>query len=155
MRSLHLIVIIFLLGSGHSVPAGEHSHHSDAKNTEIQLDHGKKWATDISLRRAMKSLNDLARENLPAIHAGTFSDESYKKMGMAMVEQTNLIFKNCKLSPDADKELHKILINILNSEKVFMNKDQTVNKHDAFVSILNSLKLYGSYFQHDGWNSAE
>lgn len=155
MSSTHLILIIVLLSSGHSVLAGEHSHHSVTQNAEIQLDHGNKWATDIPLRQAMKYLNDLARKNLPAIHAGTFNDESYKKMGLAMTEQTNLIFKNCKLPPNADKELHKILIKILNSEKVFQNKDQTLSEHDAFDSFLKSLKLYGKYFQHDGWVPVE
>jgi len=155
MKIKKTIMITILLSFSISLLAEEHSHHDNLQKSELQLNHGKKWSTDLPLRQGMESINRIAKENSSEIHTGKFSNESYNKMGLAMKEQTDLIFKNCKLSPAADKELHKILIVILNSEKEFMDSAKTTNKQEAFDSLLKSLDLYDNYFQHSGWIPAQ
>ena len=72
-----------------------HSEHSKSNNSQLKLDHGKKWATDLPLRQSMEEISQLMNNHLSLIHNGKMSDSAYKKLGQQLKTQTNNIFKNC------------------------------------------------------------
>ncbi|MBP7824680.1 MAG: hypothetical protein KA011_05650, partial [Pseudomonas sp.] len=69
------------LGSiGSSLAASDHQHaHGEATQT-LQLNAGKRWATDAALRQAMGTINDGMREALPAIHENRLPTERYSEL---------------------------------------------------------------------------
>jgi hypothetical protein len=135
--------------------AEEHSAHSTSSNQEAQLNQGKKWETDKPLRKGMEKISLLAKKNISAIHNEKLTPKAYVELGNEIKAQTDLIFKNCKLPPTADQELHKILFPILNSVTTFTGKGTNKEKHEAFVALLNSLAQYGSHFEHKNWSNPE
>lgn len=134
--------------------AEDHSHsHSESDkthNTEFKLNNGKKWATDLPLRQSMKKVSELMTNNISRIHNNKMSDSDYKNLSQKISVQTKNIFKNCKLSPKADEQLHKLLVPILKAEKVFLGTDKSLNKHDAAMAVMKSLDNYRKYFNHKG-----
>lgn len=157
MKSNLLNITLILLTCAHftSSYASDHSHpiHSKISKTNLTLDHGKKWATDLPLRQSMEKISQLMNSNLSLIHNNKMSDSEFKSLSQQIHSQTNNIFKNCKLSPKADQMLHEILIPILKSENVYLGTEKSMSKHDATVSIMRSLENYGKYFDHKDWGS--
>lgn len=153
---ISVALITIILGyCGTAALAEEHSTHSTSSNQEAQLNQGKRWETDKPLRESMEKISLLAKKNMSAIHNEKQTQDAYAEMGNAIKKQTDLIFKNCKLPPAADQELHKILIPILNSVTIFTGKGTSREKHEAFVVLLNSLAQYGSHFEHKNWSNPE
>lgn len=146
-----LMITILVLGS--PIFAADHSHHQAP--AAIKLDHNKKWATDAALRKGMDAINQLIRESFPGVRDGKINDRALSKLGTEMKEQTDYVFKNCKLAPQADQELHKILIKIMSAQQVLTGKEKAAAKHEAFDSVVTALNEYGNYFEHDGWAPAK
>lgn len=130
--------------------AAEHSHSANAEpgKTKLELDHGKKWMTDLPLRQGMEAIELLMNKNISAIHKKSLKDSDYKILGKDISTQTNNIFKNCKLSAEADQMLHRILAQILNAEQVFWRKNNTLSKHEAALDVMSALEDYKKYFDH-------
>lgn len=154
MKAYTMIFVLLIVSAVQIAYAEEHHHHEASNKQEIRLDvDGKKWATDEPLRRGMNQINVLAKESMTPIHSGQATDETYKKLGRALKKQTDAIFKNCKLAPAADQELHKILVPIVKAEDTFTGSGSLGEKHEAFMAVLQSLEQYGVYFAHEKWNS--
>ncbi len=84
--------------------AAEHSHGHDAH--ALELNAGKKWATDDPLRQGMTKIRDAVDAKLPAVHRGKMSTAQYAALGGEIDAQIAHIVQNCKLDPKADEVLH-------------------------------------------------
>ena len=63
------IILAGTLGhAGTSLAATSHDHGHGEGAPALQLDAGKRWATDAPLRQAMGTINNDMRQALPAIH---------------------------------------------------------------------------------------
>lgn len=153
---IFLALITVILGyCGTVTLADEHSAHIANSHQEAQPNQRKKWETDKSLRKSMENISFLAKKNMSANQNEKLTPEAYVELGNEIKAQTDLIFKNCKLPPTADQELHKILFPILNSVTTFTGKGTNKEKHEAFFVLLNSLAQYGSHFEHKNWSNPE
>ena len=138
------------LAAGAALAADTHSHsgHAVAAGIELTLDHGKKWATDEPLRHGMGEMRRAMAAALPSIHTGQFAPAEYERLGAGLESQIDYVTTNCKLSPEADMQLHVVLGEIIDGVDGMRRGD---DRQDGAVKVVNALDAYGAHFDHRGW----
>ncbi|HJV84805.1 MAG TPA: hypothetical protein VJ698_04960 [Noviherbaspirillum sp.] len=129
--------------------SGHHDHHGAAPQ-KIELNAGKKWATDASLRKGMGAIREQVSAALPAAHEGKLTPEQYEKLGKELNGQVAYIVQNCKLDPKADAQLH-VIIGELGQGVDTMEGKQGTERALGVVQAAEALNTYGKYFDHVGW----
>jgi hypothetical protein len=146
------ILITFLTGAAFAaVPpvlaATSHEHeHDHAAHARLALDGGKKWQTDEALRREMEGLRyaiDYARQpNRPRAE--------YQALGQVVEYRVGRIVEECKLAPEADKNLHVVVAELVASADALQAaKGSHARKAVRRASV--ALNDYGAHFDHPGW----
>ncbi len=157
-RTHALAACLALLTSG--MPAAlaqqEHQHGhehgaSAAAVAQLQLDGGKKWATDAALRKGMAGVHAAFQADHPAIHAGTATDAQYDALASRIESQVNSIVANCKLPPAADANLHYVVADLLQGVSLMRGQDAARTRHDGAALVHGALRAYGKYFDDPGW----
>jgi len=136
-----------------SADAHHHSHGS-AEPTKLQLNAGKKWATDEPLRQAMSDINQAMAKALPAIHKSQFGNAEYQALATTVSGRVAYAVEHCKLEPKADAMLHLVIADLMAGTESMEGKTSN-SRHDGAVKVLEALKSYGKYFQHPGWKAAK
>jgi len=85
--------------------AEEHHHGHGGEPQKLQLDAGKKWATDAPLRQAMDGINQAMASALPRIPRHDFGKTEYQALAKAVRDHVDYSVANCKLEPKADAML--------------------------------------------------
>lgn len=127
----------------------EHAHGHGA--LALELNAGRKWATDDPLRQGMAKIRDAVGAKLPAAHRGTMSTAQYDALGGAIDAQIAFIVQNCKLDPKADEMLHVILADLAEGNEMIQGRKAGHKRGAGLVKVVHSLEQYGSYFDHPGW----
>lgn len=144
---------LFALGLAISTAAGalaadNHSHGGSDASAALVLNHGAKWETDDALRRGMTDMrNDMAIA-LPRIHGGELTPAEYTELADRVDARIEYLVENCKLTPEADEQLHVVLVEIMDGSAAM--KGDGDPRHGA-VKIIQALGLYPEYFDHPGW----
>lgn len=142
--------VLFGLSAG-GASAQEHSHaHGEAAPVKLELDHGRKWVTDESLRQGMSRIRDALHAELHAIHSGKYSADQYRALAQKVNDQLAFMVKNCKLEPKADAALHLVLADIIAGADI-MQVQHGDEAHQGVVKIVHALENYAAYFEHPGW----
>jgi hypothetical protein len=154
VTAIATMVVCLLLGSGSLVRAqtahSAHAPHEEHGAAKLSFDHGKKWATDEPLRKAMENLRVVYAENLMAIHEGKLSNAKYKTLGVQTEKEVGNIVAQCKLAPEADAMLHLIIADMIAGADVMTGKTKG-NRRAAAHKVMAALDNYGQYFDHPGW----
>jgi len=129
-----------------------HEHqHAGAAVANLELDAGRKWATDASLRSGMAQIRAAFDADHPAIHAGKETDAGYEALAARIESQINDIVKNCKLPAAADGNLHYVIADLLQGVSLMRGKDPARTRHDGAALVHGALIAYGRYFEDPGW----
>ena len=119
---------------GHDAPA------------RLVLDGGRKWATDEPLRRQMSGLRDALayaqKRRLPAAE--------YRGLGDVMEYRVARIVDECRLSPEADANLHIVVAELVGAADALRAPD-AAHSHAAVRRATLALNEYGRHFEHPGW----
>ncbi|MCB0391453.1 MAG: hypothetical protein KDD58_09185 [Bdellovibrionales bacterium] len=148
---LFLNVLVAILISQFGFAESEHHHHAHhPKNTsnKLKLNHGEKWSTDQTLRTNMSAIHDQIKGKLKEIHSNRMTVDQYKELGKKIKSNTDDIFKNCKLKPDADAQLHIVLSDMLSANSKLLENNDIKEKRQAIDQILANYKTYTKYFDH-------
>lgn len=138
-----------------AVEADAHHHgHGSVEPTKLQLNAGKKWASDEALRQAMSGINQAMAKALPGIHKNQFGDGEYQALATVVSEKVADAVAQCKLEPKADAMLHLVIADLMAGAEMMAGKTAS-SRHDGAVRVLEALKSYGKYFQHPGWKAAK
>lgn len=134
--------------------AATHHHEGNAGGAaRLELNAGKKWASDAHLRQAMSAINEAMARALPQIHADRFAPADYQALAATVGDKVAYAVANCRLEPKADAMLHLILADLVaGAETMGSGKDKP--RHDGAVQVLGALKAYGRHFRHPGWQVA-
>lgn len=124
-----------------------HSHDAAAA-TELVLDNGAKWETDEPLRHGMAGMRDDMAAALPKIHDGAFTPADYSELAGKVDGRIQYLVENCKLSPEADEQLHVVLVEIMDGAEAMKSGAGQMN---GAVKIVQALKAYPDYFDHPDW----
>lgn len=155
--SVLLVAIVLALSSNiHAAGSGDahHHNHDSTEATKLQLNAGKKWATDEPLRQAMGDINQAMAKALPAIHQNQFGNAAYQALATTVNEKVAYAVEHCKLDPKADAMLHLVIAELSAGAESMAGKTSH-SRHDGAVQVLGALKSYGNYFQHPGWKAAK
>lgn len=155
--SVLLTAIVLAVSSNiHAAESTEAHHHSHGSSepTKLQLNAGKKWATDEPLRQAMSDINQAMAKALPAIHKNQFGNGDYQALATTVSQKVAYAVEHCKLEPKADAMLHLVIADLMAGAESMEGKTSN-SRHDGAVQVLEALKSYGKYFQHTGWKASK
>jgi len=141
---------------------GDHSHgdaHAahgheghGAHGATLALNEGKKWQTDPPLRAGMEALREEVAKAVDPIHGKTYTAAQYEALAGKVEKHLVDIMAQCKLPPDADAQLHILLVELFGGVET-MKKGGDRKKGAA--RILRALESYPAYFDHPGWKAIE
>lgn len=142
-----------LAGPNLAMAADAHDHgHGSAT---LELNAGAKWQTDAALREGMMRIRASVEKALPEVHAGSYSAPRYQALGDAVEKQVAYIVKNCKLTPQADEVLHKVIAEFSEGADVVRGRKAGADRGAGVVQLVMALDSYGAYFDHAGWKPVE
>ncbi len=127
-----------------------HAGHAHEPPAQLELDQGRRWATDAPLRKGMETLRTAFAARLAAIHAGTLAPADYAALGATSETEVATIVAECKLEPRADAVLHVIVAELLAAADVLRGKAPGVPVAGAHQAV-TALNDYGRYFDHPQW----
>lgn len=157
VASLAAFTLILATGLSQAAVAAEehHHHHGDGGSAvqKLQLNAGKKWATDAPLRQSMDEVNRAMRQALPSIHNNRFGQADYQALAATINQKVAYAIEHCRLEPEADAMLHLVIAELMAGAEAMEGKTAG-SRHDGAVRVLQALKSYGKYFQHPGWKVA-
>jgi hypothetical protein len=134
----------------HEPAAAEDSHHehdqAGAMVVNMQLDNGRKWPTDASLRTGMAAIQLAFDTDHAAIHAGTESDAQYAALAGRIEREVEGIIAQCHLSPAADANLHFAIADLSRGVGLMRGEDPARSRHDGTALVHGALIAYATYF---------
>lgn len=129
--------------------AQEHGH--GAQEAKLVLDHGKKWQTDEPLRQGMASIRGAVAKDVKAIHANKLTPRQYEALAAKVNAEVAGIVQNCKLSPEADAQLHIVVAELMAGAEAMQGKEKGVTRRAGAERVAKALNAYGEHFDHAGW----
>lgn len=130
-----------------------HSHHKSEKS-ELKLNVGKKWETDSPLRTGMENIKSNLESKLTDIHHNKFTKDQFAELSTKISSDLESIFKNCKLTPAADEQLHLILVEIMDGADK-MKKVKPDDRKTGAIKVFKALDQYPKYFAHPNWKAIQ
>ncbi len=137
--------------SAGSLAADGHKHEHGAAPAKLELNNGKKWATDAPLRKGMENIRKLMEASLHDIHEGKLSAAKYGALAKKVDAEVGGIVANCKLDPQADAQLHLVIADIGEGVEAMEGKAKKVKRQTGAVKVIDALEKYGAHFEHPGW----
>jgi hypothetical protein len=154
MKSSTLLLIAGLLTFPGMLAAETVNHdHDAAARDKIELNAGKKWATDEPLRKGMTAIKALVGVAQPAAHAGKLTSVQYDALANDVNAQIAYMVQNCKLDPRADAQLHIVIGDIAMGTETMQGKHPGKRRALGVVEVITALNTYGEYFNHPGWQA--
>lgn len=153
----HLLVfgVALTLAGCHETGAEGHDHghdHPAEGASALQLNDGKKWPTDESLRVGMTRIRGHLQADMKPIHEKTQSPDDYRALAANIEKELGDIVKNCSLPKEADDQLHLVLAQI-SSGTAKMKKDG--DRQAGALAVVEGLDLYAKFFDHPGFEPLE
>lgn len=127
-----------------------HSHDAAAPH-KLNLNQGRKWATDEPLRAGMGRIRSLVEPQLGAAHAGKLTTAQYRELATQVETEVGGIVANCKLEPKADAMLHLVIADIGAGTDTMAGKDAKARPALGLVKVAQAVNQYGSHFDHPGF----
>lgn len=131
-------------------PAHDAAHA--AHPATLQLDHGRKWATDEALRRHMGGLREAVAAR-PGSGKRAMSPDEARVLGARIEQGVASILTECHLGPEADRNLHVIVSELVQAADVLQGKAAGSPQEATHRAVL-ALNAYGTHFDHPGWKRA-
>ncbi|WP_447736166.1 cytochrome c [Rhodanobacter soli] len=104
---------------------------------QLQLDHGRPWRTDASLREGMERIRAVVAWMQQAQASGPLSARQSRAATGSLEDSVVMIVSQSRHEPGADANLHLLLGRLLDA--------------DGLPQMLDVLELYPRYFDHPGW----
>ncbi len=138
----------------HHAPSSGHEHTQSSSSNglaKLQINNGKKWATDAALRREMAEIRTAISSQTAQFHQKKAEDEDYGNLAQKIQTSIQTMFKECKLPPSADANLHIILAEMLSGVSVMQGKDSNHSRAEGLLQVTRALEAYGRHFEDPHW----
>lgn len=147
LHAFLFIAGLSLSAAGLAAPVHKHDAHADnAAPSNLQLNAGKKWATDEPLRKSMESIRQSVEASLHQIHENRLAPAGYGALARKVEGEVGNIVSNCKLEPKADAQLHLIVADLLAGSEQMAGKVKKIKRQDGAVKVIGALEKYATYF---------
>lgn len=135
---------------GAAAESGTHQHEG-AAGQAIKLDAGKKWTIDAPMREGMTGIRDAIAADRQSVHAGKMSAAKYDALAQKIDNQVAYMVQNCKLPPEADANLHRVLAEIMEGSELIKGRDKKAGRRAGVEKVVVALDAYNRHFDHPGW----
>ena len=149
-------ILFWALGASPAIAQQQHEHEHEsgvAAVASIELDAGRKWVTDASLRAGMADIRAAFDADHPAIHAGQQTDAQYDALAGRIEAQVNTIVANCRLPPEADANLHYLIADLSQGVGLMRGQDPARTRHEGAALVHGALRAYGEFFDDPAWSA--
>lgn len=150
LKALGALALIFSTVSAH---ADGYIYKPNKPASEHTLKQGEKWRTDEAVRFGMDNIRQAVSVSQGDIIQGKLNSQDYLAIADVVDRNVTDMVKKCKLSPEADKAFHTVVLVDLKGSVEFMRVSQNVQtQRVGALAVLQTLRNYGKYFQHNGWS---
>ncbi len=128
-----------------------HDHgHAEHGDMQLELDHGRRWATDAPLREGMERIRAAVEMARQAGAQGGLNATQAQALAAATEDGIAFMVQHCRLEPKADVNLH-ILLGRLSAAATAVKANPMAA--DGLPQMLEVLDIYPRYFTHPGWQA--
>lgn len=146
------VMLAAVLGSP-AQAAGGHDHAAEGAQ-RLQLDHGKRWATDPALRDGMSRLRALLAPRLDDAHGGRLDAAAYARLASDTEAEVARIVAECKLSPQADAMLHLVIADLGAGADIMAGRGPQGTPPEAgLAQAVQAVNGYARHFAHPGFKA--
>ena len=145
-------VVALALAALPAMAAVPHHHDAATQPVPLQFDQGRKWSTDEALRLNMGALRDAFAARREAILQKSLSWEDSKALGVEIEQRVIAILTDCRLGPEADRNLHLIVAELVQASDVLQGKTRQPRERGV-TQALRAVHMYAVYFDHPGWQA--
>jgi hypothetical protein len=146
-------VLLLVFGSSGVSAATAIQSQDSSPTAALKLKAGKKWQTDVHLRKAMSTVRDAVFAELDGLFLGTMNMARYEALAAKVDAQTAYIIMNCDLPPEADAELHLVLALMMQGSVAMKGQDPNIARRTGAEKVIAALDAYSRYFDHPGWKA--
>ncbi len=107
----------------------------------------QRWASDAALREGMRRVQAALAE-LHHYELGHGSPATAQEQAAQIEAAIRYLFAHCRLAPDADAALHRILLPLLTAAQR-LQRDPA--QHDAVAAMREAVAPYPQQFDDPGW----
>lgn len=136
-----------------SLAAPAAHHHRAAASHKLQLNAGKKWATDRPLQQGMNAIGASLAAILPLAHAGKATPDDYAGFARDVTAQVAYIVQHCKLDAKADAQLHLVIGAIMAGAEMAEGRHAGASRPAGVRKVAQALDAYGRHFDHPHWKA--
>ena len=149
---LQLLSAVGLLVLACGVSAETPAPKLENSRIESTLDQGKKWETDAVVRQGMENIRQVMVARQPRIAKAELNAQDYRQLTETIEQHLAAVMQNRKISKGAEKAFHLVVMVDLTQNLNLMRTGATVPlQRVGALGVLQSLRLYGEFFQHPGW----
>lgn len=146
--ALSALLMLWAFQAQAEVRSHHHQEETSEKAITLQLDHGKPWGTDASLRQGMERI----RKAVSIVHTssvdGVLSKAEATALSAEIDDSLAFMFEHCRLAPEADTNLHILLERLMHASDSFKERPSSA---DGMSEVLRVLENYPRYFAHPEW----
>jgi len=132
--------------------AAHHAHAAPAAapTTTRTTAPAQRWASDAALRDGMGRVR-VALDELHHYELGHMPPAAAQEQAAQIEAAIDYLFAHCRLAPEPDAALHKILLPLLTSAQR-LNRDPS--QREAIVAMREAVAAYPQQFDDPGWPAA-
>lgn len=122
----------------------KHGHNLSAAGSRANLNNGKKWKSDATLKKNMIAMHKEFDSLHSKFESNKATENDFKSMQATTQKSLDDIFKNCKLEPKADATLHEVLAQLM-AAKEKLEKESS--QAEGLKQMQNGFEMFHQYFQ--------
>lgn len=151
-----VILFLTLCGTpwiGLTAHAGEPRHPRSNELQQVGVERAiNKWETDGVVRQGMENIRQALAANQADIQQDRLDPRAYQQLAEVINSNVAYIIKECKLARAADAALHTVVLtDLTGSSELMRTSPKRAAQRVGALGVLQSLRLYGEYFEHPGW----
>jgi hypothetical protein len=151
---MHSVVVLAcsLAAAGAQAAPPAHDHHDHAAHAAPVSTSApaNRWATDAPLREGMGRVRE-ALDDLRHYEMGHMTAEMARERAVAVEDAVKFMFANCKLAPEPDDALHRILVPLLAAAQ---RLDKEPSDLSAVAAMRDAVAGYSDQFDDPQWPRA-
>lgn len=155
-----MIMVVTLFGApwiGGAAYADDHRYQGSNERQHIPAARPAiKWETDDIVRQRMENIRQAVASNQRSIQQDRLNSREYRQIAEVISTNIGLIIKDCKLTQAVDAALHTlVLADMTRDSELMRTSPKLAAQRVGALGVLQSLRLYGNYFEHPGWALAQ
>ena len=146
LRTFAVAAVSLFVGVAMAADKHEHEHQPGPDDHSVEAKVGKKYESDAPLRSYMGKIRADVQSALDQVHQGRMKDKDYQILAQKTDQSVQSIFKECKLTAEADAALHGILAKIMAGSAAMKSGTSSEARREGLLKVSDGLKSYGKTF---------